>query len=312
MSIRDRLNDLYNQRSPNQFNIVDASLNHDFFFGTDHVNRPTLIIKTPAELTTQLNLHVINVRSITKSDGTCNAIIVLIDPDLLPLFISFCEDLCLFLSGCSYESLTRNLQNRIIRWQEMFKRGKSNILTESEIRGLFGELHVLERLIYHNNYDHHTILTSWIGSEQSDQDFVFPDFALEVKTLPHNQTSIRISSENQLDLSHKSLYLICLQLVLEQSGQSLNDLEKRIIHLIKDENLIALFHHKLSLRGYISIPQYDEYRFTIHQASSFHVVDEFPAIRKSLLPIGISNVSYSIALDSLTQFQTPSPIGDLL
>lgn len=312
MSIRDRLSELYNQRSPNQFNIVDARLKHDFFFGTDHVNRPTLIIKTPSELTTQLSLNVINVRSITMPDGTCNAIIVLIDPDLLPLFISFCEDLCLFLSECTYESLTRNLQNRIIRWQEMFRRGKSNILTESEIRGLFGELHILERLINHNKYDQHTILSSWIGSENSDQDFIFPEMALEIKTLPHNQTNIRISSENQLDLSHKSLYLVCLQLVQDQSGISLNNLEKRIIKLLKDDRLIDIFHHKLSLRGYISIPQYDEYRFIIHRISSYQVTDEFPAIRKSLLPNGISSVSYSIALDALTQFQIPSPIGDLL
>jgi hypothetical protein len=312
MSIRDRLNDLYSNRSPNQFNIVDANLAHDFFFGTDHVNRPTLVLKTPTELTTQLNLHVIDIRSFAIIDGSYKSVIVLIDPDLLPLFISFCEDLCLFLSNCSYESLTRNLQNRVVRWQEMFKRGRSNILTENEIRGLFGELHVLERIIQNNNYDTNTILSSWIGSEHSDQDFIFPELALEVKTLPHNQTNIKISSENQLDLSHKSLYLICLQLVHESSGHSLNDLEKRIIKSLSDERLIEQFHYKLALRGYLSILQYEEYRFNIHHISAYKVTHDFPAIRKSLLPHGISAVSYSINLDTLAQFQTPSPIGDLV
>jgi hypothetical protein len=312
MNIRERLNTLYGQRSPNQFNIVDASLAHDFFFGSDHVHRPALLVKIPAKLTTQLNLQVINIQSIALPDGSYNAAIVLIDPDLLPLFISFCEDLCLYLSECTFESLTRNLQNRITRWHEMFKRGTSNILTENEIRGLFGELHVLERLLHHNKYEYQTILSSWIGSEHSDQDFIFPDMAVEVKTLPHNQTTIRISSENQLDLSHKNLYLICMQLINEPSGRSLNDLEKHITNLINNDNLIEIFHHKLLIRGYISISQYDAYRFNIHNISAYQITDEFPAIRKSLLPQGISAVSYSIVLDTLASFQSPSPIGGLL
>ena len=268
MSIRDRLNELYNRRLPNQFNIVDASLVHDIFFGTDQVNRPTLLIKTPDELSTKLNLQVIDVRSIRQPDNTYNAVIVLIDSDLLPLFISFCEDLCIHLAECPYKTLTRNLHNRIIRWQEMFKRGKSNILTESEIRGLFGELYILERIITHNQYDLNTILTSWIGSENSDQDFIFPNLAVEVKTLPHNQTNIRISSESQLDLSHKDLYVVCLQLTHDNAGLSLNNLERRIIALLNDEYVLDLFHKKLSIRGYISIPQYEEYRFSIHHISS--------------------------------------------
>ena len=312
MSIRDRLKELYNQRSQNQFYIVDASLSHDFFFGTDHVYRPTLIIKIPAELTTQLKLNVIDIRSIKQPDGKFNAVIVLIEPDLLPLFISFCEDLCLFLSDCKYESLTRNLQNRIIRWHEMFKRGTSNLLSENEIRGLFGELHILERLIHHNHYDNYMIISSWIGSENSDQDFIFPELALEVKTLPHNQSNIRISSESQLDLMHKSLYLICLQLARQPCGLSINDLEKRITKLFNDEELAEQFHYKLALRGFISIPEYEEYRFQIHHISSYEVTKEFPAIRKSLLPPGISAVNYSISLDALAQYQTPSPIGDLI
>jgi hypothetical protein len=312
MSIRDRLNELYQQRSPNQFNIIDAHLTHDFFFGTDHVGRPTLVIKIPSELTSQLNLHVINVQSNVVPDGTCNAVIVLIDPDLLPLFISFCEDLCLFLSECAYASLTRNLQHRIIRWQEMFKRGKSNILTENEIRGLFGELYVVEQMLHHSQFDKRSIIKSWIGSEHSDQDFIFPDIALEIKTLPHNQTSIRISSERQLDISQQSIYLICLQLLLESTGQSLNELERHILGILEDEHIIELFHHKLALRGYIPIPQYDDYRFNIQNISVYNVAEPFPAIRKSQLPFGISSVSYSIDLEALAPFQVPSPVGGLL
>jgi hypothetical protein len=311
MNIRDRLNQLYNERLPNQFYIVDANLPHEIFFGVDHAARPTLVIKTPSEISTKLNLNVIDVRSVSNPNNSCNAIIVLIDTDLLPLFISFCEDLCYFLPECSYENLTRNLQNRIIHWQEMFKRGTNNILSESEIRGLYGELHVLENILLHKKPDYLNILNSWIGSENNDQDFIFPEIALEVKTLLHNQTKIKISSENQLDLLHKPLYLICLQLSQSSLGLSLNDKEKHIIKLLKEESLIELFHYKLALRGYLSIPQYDEYRYEIHNISVYLVTEQFPAIRKSLLQSGISSVTYTIALDSLVPFQTLSPIGDL-
>ena len=84
---------------------------------------------------------------------------------------------------------------------------KGGVLSVEEIRGLFGELNFLQQLLDHARTEHDA-LASWEGPESTQQDFIFDNTVLKVKTLSgRERNSVRISSEDQLDSLNDRFFL---------------------------------------------------------------------------------------------------------
>ena len=99
------------------------------------------------------------------------------------------------------------------------------------MRGLFSELHVLRRL-YSGTVAQEVAMDAWCGPDDSHQDFIFGNRAIEVKSLSgRERSSIRISSEDQLESLADDLFLLALRLSDipdTKDALSLNDLVSAI------------------------------------------------------------------------------------
>ena len=88
------------------------------------------------------------------------------------------------------------------------------------------------------------------------------------------------------------------------SGKSLNDLINKIKNLISNNKRIYnLFLEKISNIGYFDIHKnFYEENYLIEENNTYLVNNNFPRIVKSSLNEAISNVSYSINVESCNNF----------
>src|SRR5882757_2561357 len=93
------------------------------------------------------------------------------------------------------------------RWKAFLSGKRTGILSVEEVRGLFAELQFL-RDLYQSRLPHPEAIDAWCGADRVQQDFIFRDNAVEVKSLSGKERSaVRISSEDQLETLSSRLFL---------------------------------------------------------------------------------------------------------
>jgi len=222
------------------------------------------------------------------------------------LFHTLCKSLVASLRQVSLPevALSVTLQH-LKRWRIFLMGQNARLLSAQEYRGLFAELIFLVRLLEANPVPAHAI-SAWTGPDGVHQDFIFSGRAVEVKSLSSSdRSSVRISSENQLETIESNLYLVCFSLVESQENakaMSLNGLVDNIASLLKDKDILGSFETKLADYGYIPLPDYDSPELFVANIQAYLVCDEFPKLVRSGLPAGIVHVNYQIELDKLDPF----------
>ena len=199
---------------------------------------------------------------------------------------------------------------QVKRWKAFMAGKNRGLLSLEEIRGLFGELTFLRQLLDHGSEQN--ALNSWEGPELVQQDFIFGNTALEVKTLSgRERNSIRISSEDQLYSLNDRLFMKVFRLSeIPDSVEavSLNGLVKRITDDISDHVASELFLDKLARVGYTELHEYDNPKFIVSEERLYCVRDDFPKLIRSELPDGVSNVRYSIDLEKIKPYLVENDI----
>jgi len=191
------------------------------------------------------------------------------------------------------------------RWKT-FLSGRGTHLSPEEVRGLFAELtfllEVLDRMT-----STAAAIESWLGSENSQQDFIFGNVAIEIKSLSGvERNAVRISSEDQLESLQDALFLRIYRLsILPEAShaQSLNEIVAVVHERLGNSEGIENFDKKLVKRGYAPLPEYDEPRFAVSDVRSFYVSGEFPRLIRSSLPVGLAKVAYDIKLEAIARFE---------
>lgn len=224
------------------------------------------------------------------------------------IFAVLCEDLLTSIMNISDEKkLVKSVLNRLEKWKSLFDKIGSQGLTLEEQRGLYGELHLLKKLLS-RNFDKAKTLDGWVGPSGEIRDFQHEDWAVEVKTSSgNNHQKVQISSERQLDIRHlKTLFLYHVSLEKSnKGGESLISIIESIFGILND-NFLALnkFRAKLYEYGCFEI-HYEIYLKTGYfiRKDNFYLVDEnFPRIEESDLRIGVGDVNYSIILSQCSGF----------
>lgn len=194
------------------------------------------------------------------------------------------------------------------RWKA-FLSGRKTMLSPEQVRGLFAELQMM-RALYGARLTPPVAVDAWCGADRVQQDFIFGDTAVEVKSLSgRERNSVRISSEDQLETLTSSLYLAVYRLSeMPESGQSvsLNDLVAQIESQLADGQALEEFSRKLSAYGYAPLHDYDNPRFTISDLTAYRVVEGFPRLVRSGIPNGIARLSYDIELETIRPFECDS------
>ena len=181
-------------------------------------------------------------------------------------------------------------------------------LSKEAVKGIWGEIFYLKRLLNSGIQSVNDKLSSWQGTYDKGHDFVFEFIDVEVKTIDFLMNTIKISSEYQLDNeSSKKLELAVIFVQDDKNNgftldKLVKDIRNTIIELGGDINLIsdALFQKGLTFGN---LSEYDLYSFKPIKIQYFNCCDDnFPRIIKSKIAEEITGVRYSLKLNMIQDF----------
>ena len=191
------------------------------------------------------------------------------------------------------------------RWKAFLAGRNAKLLSPEEVRGLFSELHILRRL-YQNTLSQTAAVDAWLGPDDSHQDFIFGNRAVEVKSLSGRERStVRISSADQLESTLPELFLLTQRLSdMPDADQamSLNGIVSLIESELSVAEAIEQFGDKLSGMSYVPLVEYDRPRFVVSGLQGYRVAQGFPRLIRSELPQGVTKVAYEIMLEAIAPF----------
>lgn len=230
------------------------------------------------------------------------------------LFFGLCETLISNLLPVKDSATALALAlNHIKRWKAFMAGWKGGLLSAEEIRGLFGELLFLQ-FLYQTFLKEQEALDAWCAPDNTHQDFIFRNTAVEVKTLSGKErNTVRISSEDQLSSLCDHLFLMIYRLsdgAGSDTSLSLNDLAYLVESELSSAEAIEKLHKRLASHGYMQMPEYDTPKFLEASRHTYQVVDNFPRLMRSGLSDGVVRVRYELRLEKLREFEcSPAKIG---
>lgn len=188
------------------------------------------------------------------------------------------------------------LKDRILQWKKFFTDKKSDLLNESMIIGLFGEISFIKDM---QEQSYKNISLHWNGPLKAAQDFQSEKLAIEIKSSVSNKISnVGISSLEQLDIGEReNLFLLAYQLEADDScGYTLPELIDATLSNMPDANR-SIFIAKLLCLGY-SNEQRNAYTnaYRVVKRNIYNVNDEFPKILRRDIPNAITSVKYNLNL----------------
>lgn len=286
---------------------VDAEHPLDFFIGKDDESNRVLVLISdyePSKISSSKSLTVLkNNRAI---DGRWAIKIKLVNSEFSDVFLHLCVDL---IEACSIvENELQGVEifvSRFTKWQKMMESGFEE-MSISVIKGLIGELLFIDEILF-NRIDMGTAITSWLGPEGSDRDFVFCDTWVEIKTIGVGKDSVKISSLDQLDISQIG-YLGVIRLEKTSSSDKDGFSFNGIIDMISKKletlpNIRFLFKEKLLKLGYRYRENYNNMHF-VYRGINFYQVDEsFPKLIPENVRVEIIKAIYSLSLTAIEDWK---------
>lgn len=300
---------------PTDFNVRLAArdMATPTFWGKDALGQWLTIIELDGDHSTEFNRAPLVVHGIGvdlragETAGTQRLLLTLQQKTNADLFLSLCEALIAALVPVTDSAVAMSVAlAHLRRWKAFLSGKRTGLLSAEEIRGLFAELQFL-RDLYQLRLSHIEAVDAWCGADRVQQDFIFRDNAVEVKSLSGKERSaVRISSEDQLETLSSRLFLEVYRLTeLSDSpaGCSLNDLVHLIEGELTDAQAIETFTSKLAAAGYAPLRDYDTPILVVSGVRTFAVTEGFPRLVRSALPQGIARLSYDLELESIDHFE---------
>ena len=225
----------------------------------------------------------------------------------LELFETLCRDVMAAgeLAETEAEALERAI-GRTFRWHYLLRGGKHEVLSEEAQKGLIGEIEVLKLAI--SMLGPQPALTGWAGPLGSPKDFEFRSDCIEVKARRGAaQPFVKIANEYQLaDLPGRRLWLAVLAVdeVSTPHGRTLTDFVSEVTTLLEQSQPSAITDWDLHLAdaGFDMLHDYSAWRWIASAPDFYAVIDGFPRITAPM-PLGVSSVSYALALAACAPFQ---------
>lgn len=293
------------------FQLYDAEHPLDFYIGKDAGNQRLLLLVTPEEPPVIRDMRAVRIQKLKRENGKWSLLLSLEGSPLEPMFSLLCDDLIEASrnSGLPPHMSLGFVLKRLSSWRRLFERGLPSLLDEKRIRGLCGELLLLERLL--DRMGKSNAVKAWAGPQGADQDFQSPTAAWEAKTIRPGADSVTISSESQLQIVTCPIFLVVFVLAdsvtAKANAFTLNTLVEEVRAKLADNpDASELFEEKLLTAGYAPLREYDEIVLIEHSVTVFSVTTGFPCISGETLSLGIKNVSYDIMLPACDRFRIDS------
>ena len=237
-------------------------------------------------------------------------VIRLTEPEQRDIFLRFCRDIvdATVLAQTEEQAVERFLA-RTWRWHRLLQGGRDKRLGDDEQRGLIGELVVLERhlLPVLGALD---AVRCWTGPLDAPHDFEISRIHVEAKARGSVTPRVTISSENQLESGNADrLFLHVTEVTTAAEGGpdalTVTDIATRIRVVLagRDMAAIDLFEERLGAVGFDWTDDYSDKLWVVGQEALYEVCKGFPRITPEMVPGGIGNVRYTIALPDCEAFR---------
>jgi hypothetical protein len=223
--------------------------------------------------------------------------VVCIRQELRWLFSSFVADVLLRLERQPESEPTAIIRACFSAWRALFAGGGPR-MTIKQLAGLYGELHVLGRLLERST----TATERWTGPLENPHDFVSPGLDVEVKTtLSSEDEIVHIHGLDQLSApAGVALRLAHLRVETPSpDGESLGQVVERLVATDTTGKLPVL----LGAAGYGNAERqaYDELTFGLLTERWYTVDERFPRLSASTfpgeaVPEGLGNFRYTLDL----------------
>lgn len=226
----------------------------------------------------------------------------------LELFEILCRDVMVAgeFAETEAEALERAI-GRTFRWHYLLRGGKQEILSEEVQKGLIGEIEVLKLLM--ENIGPKSALTAWTGPSGAPKDFELKADCIEVKSRRGaSQPFVKINNEHQLaEVPDRRLWLTVLAVdrVQPPHGRSLTEHVSEISDLLErtEPSVIMDWDLRLADAGYDALHDYSAWRWIVSSPEFYAVACDFPRIGTPV-PLGVSAVTYALALSACAPFRT--------
>ena len=228
----------------------------------------------------------------------------LTDSDNKELFFTFCEDIIEATRVVSDKSHAyKTILNRYYSWKKMFSAPKQ-VLSESEIMGLMGELLFLRDFLF-EKYGKGDAIKGWSGQELTHKDFSYNNRWYEVKAIHSGRTSVKISSLEQLEsINDGELVVFSLEKMSSSyDGIKINALAVNILNSLELDSQKDQFLTSILSRGFTFDDNYDESVFALISMTRFEVNSSFPRLTSDDLNDAILKVQYDLSLPSLNNYK---------
>ncbi len=206
--------------------------------------------------------------------------------------------------------ICNHIKREILEWSAFLSPRRSGI-TDEKLRGLWGELYILNRYIC-GRFSPRETLHTYVGIHDEPQDLSGSNFSIEVKTtISRSPSKIVISSLEQLDANCSAQLLVLITLAGSDSGHSISELLDQVIFKIESDVSSALQFKKLvyeALDGATEAQLGEKFEST--GLTAWNVGSDFPALRRADVPSAIHSAKYTIALHLLSDFLMSGEIGD--
>ena len=192
---------------------------------------------------------------------------------------------------------------RISLWRRFLQR-RTGLMSDEEVRGLFGELHVLSLTMGNDGAD--AALEAWQGPVRELHDFRFADGLVEVKAWRAEAGArVHISRPEQISIDpNRPLHLAAVQ--ISAGGPSGRTLAETVAALEKRMNGVQAqrLGELLAEYGYLDThaERYPD-RLLVLGLDVFEVREGFPHIDLRSVPGGVADVRYAIELGPLESFR---------
>lgn len=226
----------------------------------------------------------------------------------LELFETLCRDVMAAsdLAEIEPEALERAI-GRTFRWHYLLRGGRPEALSEEAQKGLIGEIEVLRLLM--GAIGAKPALAAWTGPSGAPKDFELKADCIEVKARRGaSQPCVKITSEHQLaDVPDRRLWLAVLAVdkVQRPHGRTLTEKVDEVKALLEstEPSAIMSWEMRLADAGYDALHDYSDWRWIV-SAPEFHLVAEgFPRVAAPV-PLGVTGITYSLALSACAPWKT--------
>lgn len=225
------------------------------------------------------------------------------------IFKIFCTDILEFwIPNAVASDALKSLSLRLARWKKFFQRGSQLGLSREDHVGLYGELSFIEAGLS-KGVASLAILNAWQAPLSTNQDFLFGQVAVEIKTTTGNEIDkVQITNARQLDSTGlQGLFLARYAFDFRQgSGRTLTQLVTDLTTALGaiSHDALSVFNDRLMEAGFVggAPREFDSWGFTTRHFDPYNVAPGFPCLLESALPLGVSEVSYILNLSAASQF----------